>query len=175
MGFEFFVVEPTGAHRPLRIPGKRVVLTKNMIETAIEQTKSNAAAARWVGVDYKTYKKYAERYGLFEKGLNQSGVGIRKGYGSYKIDVADILNGNRNNPYTLAMFKKRLISGGYLLEECSICAFNERNIVTELICLKIDFIDGNTSNYHMDNLRLLCPSCYYSNNGGFESAKNFCK
>ena len=163
------------AHRPLRIPGKRLVLTRNMIESAIQNTKSNAAAARWVGVDYNTYKKYAKRYGLFDKGLNQSGVGIRKGYGSYKIDVADILSGARKNPYTLARFKRRLIDEGYLLEECGICVFNERNLVTDVICLKIDFIDGDTTNYQVDNLRLLCPSCYYSNNGSFESAKNFCK
>jgi hypothetical protein len=163
------------SHRPLRIPGKRIILTKNMIESAIQNTKSNAAAARWIGVDYTTYKKYAKRYGVFEKGLNQSGVGIKKGYGSYRIDIADILSGSRSSPYTLARIKRRLCDEGYLIEECGICAFNEKNIVTDTICLKLDFVDGDTSNYQRDNLRLLCPSCYYSNNGTFESARNFCK
>ena len=118
-----------------------------MIESAIENTKSNASAARWIGVDYKTYKKYAKRYGIFDKGLNQSGVGIKKGYGSYKIDIADILSGSRTSPYTLAKIKRRLVDDGYLIEECSTCAFNEKNIATDVICLKVDFVDGDTSNY----------------------------
>ena len=43
-----------------------------MIEDAQSQTKSNMAAARWLGVSYLTYRKYAKMYGLFEKHLNPS-------------------------------------------------------------------------------------------------------
>ena len=66
------------AHRPLHIPGKRLVITKNMIEIAIANSKSQAQAARWVGVSYTTYKKWAKYYELFEDHKNQSGTGIKK-------------------------------------------------------------------------------------------------
>ena len=69
--------------KPIRIKGHRLVLTKKMIEDAQSQTKSNMAAARWLGVSYLTYRKYAKTYGLFEKHLNPSGVGIKKGYGKW--------------------------------------------------------------------------------------------
>ena len=46
-------------NRPLHIPGRRFVLTKNKILEAQKHTKSNMAAARWLGVNYNTYKKWA--------------------------------------------------------------------------------------------------------------------
>ena len=65
-------------NRYLRIPGKRFVITKKIIEDAISNTNSNSAAARWIGVTYNTYKKWSKYYGLFERNLNQSGVGINR-------------------------------------------------------------------------------------------------
>ena len=56
-----------------------------MILDAQLQTKSNAAASRWLDVTYNTYKKWAKYYNLFEQHKNQSGVGIKKGY-SYVIN-----------------------------------------------------------------------------------------
>ena len=41
-------------HKPLKIPGKKVIVTKRMVEDAIERTKSQTQAAKWIGVAYKT-------------------------------------------------------------------------------------------------------------------------
>jgi hypothetical protein len=68
-----------------------------------------------------------------------------------------------------------MIDEGYMQEECSLCSWNERNIVTETICLVIDFIDGDRDNKSFENMRLLCPNCYYSNNGKFLNSLLFCK
>ena len=70
-------------NRPLNIPGKRKRLTKRMIETAMENSKSNMSAAKWLNVSYNTYKKWAKYYGLFDQHLNQAGVGIKKGWATY--------------------------------------------------------------------------------------------
>ena len=59
--------------KPIRVKGVKLVLTKKMIEDAQSQTKSNMAAARWLGVHYLTYRKCAKMYGLFDTHLNQSG------------------------------------------------------------------------------------------------------
>ena len=162
-------------NRPLHIPGRRFVITKRMLERAIENTKSNAEASRWLGVSYNTYKKYAKMYDLFEGHKNQSGLGVKKGWATYKIPLEDIFNGNRECKYSLSMFKKRLISEGYFQEECSNCGYNEMNLATEKVCLTVDFIDGETKNKSLENLRLLCPNCYLSFNGSFTSSKTFCK
>ena len=75
--------------RPVRIPGKRFVITKKIIEDAISNTNSNSAAARWIGVTYNTYKKWSKYYGLFENNLNQSGKGINKKSTRYKVNIED--------------------------------------------------------------------------------------
>ena len=54
----------------IRIPNRRFVPTKKMIEDAIENTQSNAEAARWLGISYNTYKKYSQLYDLFEVNKN---------------------------------------------------------------------------------------------------------
>ena len=43
------------------------------------------------------------------------------------------------------------------------------------VCLGIDFKDGDSKNWLLDNIRLLCANCYYSFNAYFPSAKKFCK
>ena len=71
--------------------------------------------------------------------------------------------------------KSRLIEEGYFNEECSICGWNEPRITDQKICLKLDYIDGEVDNKDLDNMRLLCPNCYLSNNGFFHQSKTFCK
>ena len=135
-------------------------------------------ASRWLGVNYNTYKKWAKRYGVFEQHLNQSGVGIKsKGWGSYRVNVEDIVLGKRKPPqrWSQSVVKEELIDKGYWQDECSICGYNEVNLETNKTCLGIDFSDGNGKNWLLDNIRLLCSNCYYSFNGYFPSAKKFCK
>ena len=169
-------MELEGVNRPLRIPGKRIGITKKMVEDAIQNTRSQAEASRWIGVSYNTYKKYAKFYNLWDQHKNQSGKGIRKGWNAYRIPIEDIFSGKYTSTYyTKSRFKRRLIEEGYLREECSLCGWNEERILDGLICLNLDYADGNNENKTLDNLRLLCPSCYFTNNGFFHSSKNFCK
>ena len=163
--------------KPIRIPGRRTVITKNMIEESQKNTRSAMEAARWLGISYNTYKKYAKTYGIFEQHLNKEGFGIKKGFGKYRIPVDDVITGKRIPPkrWSHKVLKKRLIEDGYLQEECSSCGYNELNIITEKVCLGLDFEDGNHQNFKIDNLRLLCPNCYLSFNGRFHGSKTFCK
>ena len=119
--------------KPLHIPCRRLVLTKKMIEDAQSNTKSAAEASRWLKVSYPTYKKWAKDYGVFEQHKNQEGVGVKKGWASYRIPLEKFFNGEKNLPsnYSLKTLKKRLIEEGYIQEECSHCGYNENNILTE--------------------------------------------
>ena len=90
-------------------------------------------------------------------------------------NIKKILNGEIKSKYTLKRLKKRLIEEGYMVEECSICNWNEARITDGLICLGLDFLDGDSTHTTLENMRLLCPNCYLSNNGVLHNSKVFCK
>ena len=161
--------------KPIKIPGRRKVITKNMILRSQGETNSNMAAARWLEVSYNTYKKWAKYYNVFDQHLNQSGIGVKKGWASYKVKLDDIFSGKANSRYSLSTFKSRLIDEGYFTEECSVCGWNEERITDNKTCLTLDFIDENSENKSYDNLRLLCSNCYFTNVGNFKNSKQFCK
>ena len=91
----------------LKIPGKRFVMTKRIIEDAISNTKSNSEAARWLEVTYNTYKKWAKYYGIFEQHKNQSGVGVKRTRINTKYKLDDILEGKYPD-YPKYQLKRRL-------------------------------------------------------------------
>lgn len=52
----------------------------------------------------------------------------------------------------------------YLIQQssckCSKCGWNEVNPTTNKCPLEIDHIDGDATNHHPSNLRVLCPNCH---------------
>ena len=145
-------------------------LSKQQIQAAMNKTKSNRAAARYLGVSYIHYKKWAQNYdsetheNLFEQHKNQSGKGIPKFLnGSVKQPaVLDIIEG-RVDPshFTAAKIRDRMIGEGYLDDCCSHCGFNERRVLDYKVPLIMNFKDGNKKNYKLDNVELLCYNCYF--------------
>tara|TARA_R100001443_G_scaffold84790_1_gene91441 strand:- start:328 stop:816 length:489 start_codon:yes stop_codon:yes gene_type:complete len=158
----------------IRIPNRRFVPTKKMIEDAIENTQSNAEAARWLGISYNTYKKYSQLYDLFEINKNMPGKGISRNFKKYKCDLHEILE-NKHPDYPHDKLIKRLVNEGLFEEKCHLCNWDEKRITDDKICLGLDFIDSDKQNYNFENLRLLCPNCYYNNVGEFANSKRFCK
>ena len=68
----------------------KIILTKDEVLRAQKHTKSNRAAARYLGVSYILYKRYALTFNdnetgktLFDKHLNRQGKGIKKHLGGY--------------------------------------------------------------------------------------------
>ena len=161
--------------KPIKIQGRRKVITKKMIEDSQAVTKSNAEASRWLGVNYLTYRKYAKIYGLFEGHLNQRGVGIKKGYGKYRQPLDELLSRDRKTRLTKRYLKKRLVEENWVEEACSSCGYNEMVMTKDKVALLVDYIDGNTRNTKLENLRLLCPNCYLSYNGHMPSSGQFYK
>jgi hypothetical protein len=155
-------------------------LSKQQIQAAMNKTKSNRAAARYLGVSYIHYKKWAQNYdsetheNLFEQHKNQAGKGIPKFLnGSVKQPaVLDIIEG-RIDPshFSAVKIRERMIGEGYLDDCCSNCNFNERRVLDYKVPLIMNFKDGNKKNYKLDNVELLCYNCYFLTVGDIFSDK----
>ncbi len=157
-------------------------LSKEMIMAAINKTKSNRAAARYLNVSYIHYKKWAKTYdateegypNLFEQHKNQAGKGIPKFLraGGPEPALLDIIEGRIDaSSFTPDKLKYRLITEGYLKEECSVCSFHERRVSDYKIPLLLNFKDNNKNNYRKENIELLCYNHYFLQVGDIFSDK----
>lgn len=149
-------------------------LSKEDIVRAIKYTKSNRAAAKYLGVSYQHYKPWAKRYkmddgdieapNLFDLHKNQSGKGIPKYLPNKRKDpnVRNIIEtGTGWESFTPEKIKSRLIAEALLLDECHSCGFHERRITDYKAPLLLNFKDGNKCNYLLENLELVCYNCYF--------------
>jgi len=147
-------------------------LGKEQIIAAMSQTRSCRAAARYMNVSYTHFKYWAKQYeateegydNLFEQHKNPSGKGIPKFLKSSGKEPAllDIIEGRIDaSSFSPEKIKYRLVSEGYLLEECSNCGFHERRVSDYKIPLLLHFKDKNKKNYRKENIEFLCYNCYY--------------
>jgi len=148
-------------------------ITKEMVVSAMDKTKSVRAAARYLNCSYQHLKKYMKVYknedgiSLFEAHKNQCGKGIPKflTHSHFKKKdpaILDIIEGRVDashfNPQKL---KYRMITEGYLKEECANCGFHERRVSDYKSPLIMHFKDGNKQHYNLGNVEMLCYNCYY--------------
>jgi hypothetical protein len=147
-------------------------ISKDQLKWALKNSKSAAQAARLLDVSYNTFRKYAMKFDMLDPFLNQAGVGITKHYNlhSGRHNLDDILLG-KHPSYDTYKLQQRLIRTSYIPEECGICEFNEQRITDKKVPLKIDFVDGNTTNHLKGNIRLLCYNCWFLNVGNLSGRK----
>lgn len=139
-------------------------LTIPQIKFAIINSKSAADAARFLHVSYSTFRKYAEMYNLLDDSKNQKGKGIRKGGLNSIVPLEDIF-ANKHPNYKIQRLKNRLLSEMVFEEKCSVCGYSEKRVFDGKICLVLDFIDGNSKNRELSNLRLICLNCRFNIRG----------
>jgi len=150
--------------------GQDLNIERQQIERAIRETMSNKAAARFLGVSYKTYKKYARMYrneegvDLFEVHKNQAAKEIPK-FGKRRHDKASIIDIMEERvPKTFVsvkILKHQIIQHGILKEECCRCGFNEQRVLDFKVPTIMNFKDGNKKNWKLDNVEFLCYNCYF--------------
>jgi hypothetical protein len=150
----------TGAYP--RGAGFRPILESDILD-AQNKSKSGFETARTLGVSYNTYKKWAKTYGIFERALNPSGIGIVRANQVHKGENAldMILRGEGRPDYPIARLKRRLITSGYFAEECTCCGFDEKRATDGKVPLLLDFLDNEWQNHKLENLRFLCYNCFF--------------
>lgn len=158
------------------------VISKEMCLAAMNKTKSVKAAARYLNCSYQHLKRYMKLYQdtetgmtLFDKHKNQSGKGIPKFLSSKGKEPAllDIIEGRIDaSSFSPEKIKYRLITEGYLEEECDKCCFQERRITDYKVPLILNFKDKNKKNYNKENIHFLCYNCYFLYIGNVFTAKD---
>jgi hypothetical protein len=155
------------------MPASKPISREDVLR-AMRFTKSNRAAAKYLGCSYQHYKPFAKNFkvdetdhtspSLFEAHLNQSGKGIPKFLPNRRKEpnVKNIVEtGTGWESFTPEKIKARIVAEGYLKEECYQCGFCERRVTDYKIPLLLNFKDGNKNNYLLDNLELLCYNDYF--------------
>ena len=132
------------------------MLVKSKIAWAINETISMRKAATLLGVAYNTFKKYAKRYELWDPST-PSGV-FRDG--GKPVELQAVLQGDHPH-YSSSKLQLRLCREGYLAEECNNCGFDEYRPKDMTKPLMLDYLDDDSTNKALSNLRLLCYNCFY--------------
>lgn len=140
-------------------------LSRPLLKYEIEEAQANSLsahqAAKYLGVSFTTYKKYAKFYGIYENLLNQKGTGISKGYSysSQSIKLKDIFD-NKHLEYPLQRLRWRMIARGLIDNSCMLCGFDEERITDQKKPLILVFKDKE-NDYTPTNLALLCYNCCF--------------
>ena len=140
------------------------IMTPEKIKMAIKSTQSMGQAALYMGVSKNTFKKYAKQYDLWKPQTNLKGIRKTGNLGSaLKHDLKEILEGKNPNPYREDTLLDKAIREGYMACQCSNCSadFSHMNGSDRQPPLILDFLDRNTQNTKVENLRALCFNCVY--------------
>ena len=136
------------------------------IELAIKNSKSAKGAARFLGVSYNTFKKYAQMYKdesgnvLFDTCKNPTGKGIKHivDYDK-KYPLDDILAG-KYPQYKDWRLKDRLVRMGYLEESCFSCGYCEKRLTDEKIPLILEYRDEDPGNRSLEKKLHFVTNCH---------------
>ncbi len=145
-------------------------ITKEHVEIAMHHTSSNSAAARYLGITFGTYKKYASLYkdingiSLYDKHNNRGGIGIKKANGKklYEKLLREVVTGKIIPPdFRVKYLKERLVTEGYKIACCEQCGYKEKRKLDGKVPLILTFRDADKKNWLLYNLQFLCYNCYY--------------
>ena len=137
------------------------LMTPEKIKMAIKSTQSMGQAALYMGASKQTFKKYAKQYDLWSPAKSSKGIKRSSG-GQFKWDMKLILEGKNPNPYREDTLMTKAIREGYMRCQCNVCNTDFSHIRDKQPPLILDFLDKNTQNTRIDNLRALCLNCLYT-------------
>lgn len=141
-------------------------LLKYEIEEAQRHSRSAAEASRYLGVDPRTYKKYADIYGIYGLLLNKRGFGTDKGFAKtqkHTVKLKDVF-ANKHPDYPMQRLKYRMIVRKIIPDLCDCCGFDEGRFTDGKKPLILTFREEK-GDFTPTNLVLLCYNCVFLTKG----------
>lgn len=132
-----------------------MLVSKEIMISAINVSSSMRSCAEILGLSFSSFKRYAEKYGIYKP--NQGGKGTKKKPGK-SFALIDIFAGGHKN-YGSSKLKKRLIDEKYKENKCESCGISS-TWNSKPINLELDHINGDNKDNSLNNLRILCPNCH---------------
>jgi 5-methylcytosine-specific restriction endonuclease McrA len=134
----------------------KIICSDEKIIEAIKNNDAMAKAAIECGIHFNTFKRRAEKLGVYDP--NQGRKGVTRGhYCERRISTDEILEG-KHPYYQCFKLKNRLLEEKILEYFCSVCNIDQYQ--GKFIALELDHINGNRRDHRLENLRLLCPNCH---------------
>ena len=127
---------------------------------------NEAMVARYLGVSFPTYRKYAKLSNLWEPKPNLKGKRGLFDPERGKYPLSEILAG-KHPTYPVFRIKDKLIRSGVKEAKCELCGFNEKRCVDGKIPLLLNFMDGNTKNHSIENMKLYCLNHTFTSGRGY--------
>ena len=135
-------------------------VSKSKVVWAINETQSMRQASQLLGLAYNTFKKYAKLYEVWAPLETAKGVSRNSTGGFKPVELEEIFAGN-NPAYSSTKLLHRCFREGYLAEECCNCG-EERYRASDMSKpLMLDYLDDDSTNKDLANLRVLCFNCFY--------------
>lgn len=159
------ILEQSGMFPPKPERFKRGKAYRPILKSEIEEAKKHSIfcrqQAKWLGCHYTTLKRYAQRYGIWDPHPTAKGKKQPHNPDIGKYPLHKILTGefNGNPAITDWMVKRKMFRAKTFPLECSQCGYNKRKLGREYPTLLVDHLDGDRTNFKLENLRLLCLNC----------------
>lgn len=153
-------------HRLKQGKGWRPLL-ESEIDEAQSKTTCATESAKYLGINYRTYRKWCLVYSKWK--INPWGKGSKKKFwdpnkGKYPLN--QILEGKFPN-YPVFRLKDLLIRSNTKKAECEICGRNDRRATDGKMPLLLNFKNGDEKNHKLDNLQMLCYDCFFLYGRGY--------
>lgn len=127
---------------------------------------NEAMVARYLGVSYLTYKKYAKLLSLWEPRPNLKGQRNLFDPERGKYPLSEILLG-KYPEYPIFRIKDKLVRSGVKEPKCENCGYKEKRITDGKVPLLLNFMDNNPKNHALENMKLYCLNCTFNCGRGF--------
>ena len=169
---------PWEQSKALGFPHLGLQLTEDEIRDSMAHSRTIAEACRYMGINFKTWVKYASMYIDLETGKTL--YEMHRKYGNpnlirprkhkeylprlYQKQIDNLLTYRKwTSPARVAILKKMLILHELHKDACEHCGYHEKRVKDGKQPLLLHFVDGDRRNWQIENIRWLCYNCYFIN------------
>lgn len=165
---------PVKERRLKRGAGYRPLLQSEIIE-AQKHSVFAAGQARWLGISFTTFKRWAIQYGIYKSNPNHKGMTWVRDPERGMYPLSKILAGelNDNQKVTAWMVRYKLMNSNVFPLRCNICGYDKKRIVDGKIGILLDHKNGNRRDFRKDNLQFLCLNCMFECGRGYINRGKF--